>query len=88
MILTLLLPQIQSIIQNQLIEIKRRFVGLGNVAKGQSSKICGGKYNLVLTSESIEKSRLQRNKKLLNANDLLIMTVTRSQIKKGRSILE
>ena len=67
------------------IEIKRRFVGLGNVAKGQSSKICGGKYNLVLTSESIEKSRLQRNKKLLNANDLLIMTVTRSQIKKGRS---
>ena len=67
------------------IEIKRRFVGLGNVAKGQSSKICGGKYNLVLTSESIEKSRLQRNKKLLNANDLLIMTVTRSQIKKGIS---
>ena len=67
------------------IEIKRHFVGLGNVAKGQSSKICGGKYNLVLTSESIEKSRLQRNKKLLDANDLLIMTVTRSQIKKGRS---
>ena len=67
------------------IEIKRRFVGLGNVAKGQSSKICGGKYNLVLTSESIEKSRLQRNKKLLNANDLLIMTVTRSQNKKGKS---
>ena len=67
------------------IEIKRRFVELGDVAKGQSSKICGGKYNLVLTSESIEKSRLQRNKKLLNANDLLIMTVTRSQIKKGRS---
>ena len=67
------------------IEIKRRFVGLGNVAKGQSSKICGGKYNLVLTSESIEKSRLQRNKKLLDANDLLMMTVTRSQIKKGRS---
>ena len=67
------------------IEIKHRFVGLGNVAKGQSSKICGGKYNLVLTSESIEKSRLQRNKKLLDANDLLMMTVTRSQIKKGRS---
>ena len=67
------------------IEIKRRFVGLGNVAKGQSSKICGGKYNLVLTSESIEKSRLQRNKKLLDANDPLMMTVTRSQIKKGRS---
>ena len=70
------------------IEIKRRFVGLGNVAKGQSSKICGGKYNLVLTSESIEKSRLQRNKKLVDANDPLMMTVTRSQIKKGRSILE
>ena len=67
------------------IEIKRHFVGLGNVAKGQSSKICGGKYNLVLTSESIEKSRLQRNKKLLNVCDLLMMTVTRSQIKKGRS---
>ena len=56
------------------IEIKRRFVELGDVAKGQSSKICGGKYNLVLTSESIEKSRLQRNKKLLDANDLLMMT--------------
>ena len=70
------------------IEIKRHFAGLGNVAKGQSSKSCAGKYDLVLTSESIEKSRLQRNKKLLNANDLLIMTVTRSQIKKGRSILE
>ena len=67
------------------IEIKHHFVGLENVAKGQSSKICGGKYNLVLTSESIEKSRLQRNKKLLDANDLLMMTVTRSQIKKGRS---
>ena len=67
------------------IEIKCHFVRLGNVAKGQSSKICGGKYNLVLTSESIEKSRLQRNKKLLDANDLLMMTVTRSQIKKGRS---
>ena len=70
------------------IEIKRHLVELGFVAKGQSSIICGGKYNLVLTSESIEKSRLQRNKKLLDANDLLMMTVTRSQIKKGRSILE
>ena len=61
------------------IEIKRRFVGLGNVAKCQSSKICGGKYSSVLTSESIEKSRLQRNKKLLNAHDQFVMTVTRSQ---------
>ena len=67
------------------IEIKHHFVGFGNVAKGQSSKNCAGKYNLVLTSESIEKSRLQRNKKLLDASDLLMMTVTRSQIKKGRS---
>ena len=70
------------------IEIKRRFVGLGNVAKGQSSKICGGKYSLVLTSESIEKSRLQRNKKLLDANDLLMMTVTRSQIQKTYFIIQ
>jgi len=54
------------------------------VAKGQSSKNCAGKYDLVLTSESIEKSRLQRNK-LLNAYDQLMMTVTRSQNKKGKS---
>ena len=67
------------------IEIKRHFVGLGNVAKCQSSKICGGKYSLVLTSKSIEKSRLQRNKKLLNVYDLLMMTVTRSQNKKSKS---
>ena len=55
------------------------------MAKGQSSKICGGKYNLVLTSESIEKSRWVMNKKLLDASDLLMMTVTRSQNQEGQN---
>ena len=67
------------------IEIKRHLVELGFVAKGQSSIICGGKYSLVLPSESIKKSKRHRNKKLLDVCNPLIMTVTRSQNKKGRT---
>ena len=63
-------------------------VGLGGETKGQRLNISRDKYILVLTSELtkvIDDAEGYWNKKLLNASDQTLMTVTRSQNQKGRT---